>query len=882
MTYTFRWYFSEDDIIYPKFIKDKYKNNLFLIVKFTLEDWEKINLKWKFNWIPNWFIEVNASLEENIKYWDSYNLLGYKHYIPYEGEGVKLYLKKFFKLSDLQTQKVYDLFEWKDVLERILPEIDKLMNLKWLFRKKEKYEELKKICETHMEWSETRYFLYNYWINESQVKEVLAKFSWGSALDRIKENPYNLLKVKWVWFKTADRVFLEFWYPQNDERRIFASLYYVIQEFCELKHSTYVLERELLQEINNYLWLNWDYSITREQLEIYLNRRNIQSSEYDESLDSSIYADLKILDFSKWDYRERAVFIYLYYLWEVESAKLLTLALESTTKKYELTEEDLDNWDKPLNEEQKKALQNALNSKISLITWYGWTWKSTIIKKLIDKAKKEKLTYTLLAPTWKAVDVLIWITHDSSKCSTIHRKLALKNEWEVPWEVTQEDIIIVDESSMMALPLLYSLLQSIPDLLGNSRKKIIFVWDKNQLPPVWLWSPFVDMIMSLLFPEVRLFRIYRQAEDSLILENSKRVIEYLENPVKENLLTLDRVTSDWETYNIDWYNDKTIKDIVLSVIKSKWWSNEKDIILMSQYKWDSGIDILNNEMQTYLNWDNKYFFKWGYHKFFLWERVMHKNENWYREELELEWMPINIINNEENRKVFKKIIENYSPEDLGEWVEKLFLKEAAGLKLSKKVSFNWRTNNLEVDWSIVWEYRDWKLKYIDTTFSDKNWSIDKNVYNWNWGIIIACKTEEWWIWYNKEKNTKEWLSFSNLYVPSKSDEKEEYVLLVDFWDKIIPYTQDKLDFLTLYYCTSVHKAQWSQFPNVYALCLPSWRYMLDRLWLYTALSRAQEKLYYFSTSNFTLDVQKKNNLDRKRGIFASYLKYLNKINQEEK
>lgn len=877
MLQKFRWYFTEEDIIFPKFI-DSTRWKLFIITNFILENEDIIKIKWNFNGLPTGFIEIECTKEVHPQYGSSFNVISYKHYIPFDEDGVILYLKKFFKLSNKQAQKIYKLFEWKDVLNRLVPEMDKILNLKWLFNKTEKYKQFQELCKTHMEWSEVRYFLYEFWVNERQVKEVITKFG-STALKEIQENPYNLLKVNGIGFKTADSVFLQLWYDRKDDRRILASLYYVIQEFCEKNKSLYIFETELLQNINHYLWLNtiWE-NITREQLNIFLDRRNFWTITYDESLDTTIYKDLKILSF--WNIQDKVIFIYQYYEWETETALRVISALNSKKiKKYDLTEDEFENWNKPLNEQQKKAIRNCFNNKISIIRWYGGTGKSTIIKKIIDKCKRENLTYTLLAPTGKAVDVLIWITEDSTKCSTIHRKLKLENEGDLPKELILEDVIIIDESSMMSLPLFYSLLNSIPNLSGEENKRIVLVWDDNQLPPIWLWKPFLDLISLKVVTEVQLFQIYRQKEDSLILENSKKVIEYSSNPVPENLLILNQITSDWRTYNIEGLEDIDIKNLVLNTIKEKGWDRDRDIILTAQYKWDCWISALNLSMQTYLNQENQYFFKWGFHLYYLWERVMHINENWYRDEIESnerEVYPINMISNKKNLNILQKITKKYSKKNKlqdSTWIFDIFKH------IGVDVVFNWRTQNIEVNGLIVGEYRNGELKMIENpNISNKNWTVDRNVYNWNWGKIIGVKTQNGWYWLNDITNKVEFLPFSKLTVPW-TKEKEEYVLIVDFWDKIVAYTQDRLEKLTLFYAASVHKSQWSQFKRVYALCLPSSFFLIDKYWLYTELSRAQDELYYFSTPEFTKRVQLKCNLEKKRWIFVDYFNYNYQLTQ---
>ena len=80
------------------------------------------------------------------------------------------------------------------------------------------------------------------------------------------------------------------------------------------------------------------------------------------------------------------------------------------------------------------------------------------------------------------------------------------------------DAVIVDEMSMVDVPLLCSLLQAIPQ-----GKRLILVGDPDQLPPVGPGFPFSDCLRSGELPAVRLTEIFRQARQSLIVMNAHRV-----------------------------------------------------------------------------------------------------------------------------------------------------------------------------------------------------------------------------------------------------------------------------------------------------------------------------------------------------------------------
>ncbi|WP_286136906.1 SF1B family DNA helicase RecD2 [Philodulcilactobacillus myokoensis] len=67
-------------------------------------------------------------------------------------------------------------------------------------------------------------------------------------------------------------------------------------------------------------------------------------------------------------------------------------------------------------------------------------------------------------------------------------------------------------------------------------------------------------------------------------------------------------------------------------------------------------------------------------------------------------------------------------------------------------------------------------------------------------------------------------------------------LTVSFGDKEVEYDRKNWDQLTLAYCTSIHKAQGSEFDMVILPMLPQYHIMLKRNLLYTAITRASKML----------------------------------------
>ena len=218
-----------------------------------------------------------------------------------------------------------------------------------------------------------------------------------------------------------------------------------------------------------------------------------------------------------------------------------------------------------LTSSQRKALSvfdefiNSDNFNTMILNGGAGTGKTFLIKLITSAMNKKERTFQVCTPTGKAAQVLR--AKGVEEPRTIHSKIYVKSNAEIE-EDTEELIVkfklrinqdpigtvyFVDEASMISDIfsvnemlrfgsgcLLSDLLKFVSPNKKNSMK-IVFIGDRNQLPPVNdTFSPALDknyleeLSFNLKVKEVTLNEVVRQAKDSPIVQNANVIKNYLE------------------------------------------------------------------------------------------------------------------------------------------------------------------------------------------------------------------------------------------------------------------------------------------------------------------------------------------------------------------
>ena len=173
---------------------------------------------------------------------------------------------------------------------------------------------------------------------------------------------------------------------------------------------------------------------------------------------------------------------------------------------------------------QRKAVELAAEHGVLILTGGPGTGKTTTVRGIVSLFERMGLAIVLAAPTGRAAQRLGELT--GREAQTIHRLLGMS--WnEATHEVTftkgekeplEADAVIVDEMSMVDLPLFAALLRAL-----RPGTRLVMVGDADQLPSVGAGNVFSDLIRSGKVETVFLREVFRQAERSAISRNAHAV-----------------------------------------------------------------------------------------------------------------------------------------------------------------------------------------------------------------------------------------------------------------------------------------------------------------------------------------------------------------------
>ncbi|MDO4287978.1 MAG: ATP-dependent RecD-like DNA helicase [Eubacterium sp.] len=524
------------------------------------------------------FLKLTGFFKEHQSYGEQFQVESYALDLPTSEEGIIRYLSSGL-LPGIGEKTAIEIVArfGKDTLDILDQTPDRLGEVKGIGKKtlakiKEVYSEQKEIRDVMIKIQE-------YGISSTYAMKLYKTYQ-GATVQVLLDNPYQIIKdVRGIGFKIADQIAGQLGFDAENPKRILAGIDYCLQD-CYSRGNTYMTEADLVESSAAML------GVSAEEVAFQLQ-------------------ELALSGNIKLEFIDDAPAYYPTVLFEAEDNAALSMVRLSRAT-FELKKADIPamiaDYEKDmhisLDERQAQAISTAIENGIVIITGGPGTGKTTIINGIVYIFKRLGMKTVLAAPTGRAAKRITETTGEPAK--TIHRLLeydysgdddfpSFSRDEENPLET---DAIIVDESSMIDIVLLNSMLEAI-----KPGTRLILVGDADQLPSVGPGNVLQDLIESGVVKVVRLEKIYRQSETSMISVNAHAINEGL----------MPEINNQSDFMFVRKMDPEVVLQTILELVswripEKKGFDAMKDIQVISPVKKGKlGVISLNKELQEVLN-----------------------------------------------------------------------------------------------------------------------------------------------------------------------------------------------------------------------------------------------------------------------------------------
>lgn len=524
-----------------------------------------------------------GTIVQHPKYGEQLKVTRYERAKPTSKGLIKYFASDHFKGIGVKTaQKIVDLYG-DNTIDQILADPSRLVSINGLsaVNREAFVSKLRQNYGTEMLLSK----LAEYGIPNKLALQIQDTYK-EETLEIVQKYPYQLVEdIQGIGFKIADQLAQQLGIESDAPERFRAGLVHTLFQQSMETGDTYLEARDLLAYTIDLLekarQVELDPALVADELAHLIEEDKIQNVET-KIFENSLY-------FAEEGIRSNLIRI-------LEKGKQESFEISKIEKIIAQVEQD---FKIKYDQIQKKAICDAINHKVFILTGGPGTGKTTVINGIIatyaalhqlDLKKKQELPILLAAPTGRAARRMNELTGLPS--ATIHRHLGMTGDDDTSHldDYLDADFIIVDEFSMVDTWLANQLLSNI-----SSNSKILIVGDADQLPSVSPGQVLADFLQIPLLPQTKLTKIYRQSEDSTIVT--------LASQIQQGVLPADFTEKKADRSYFEApseYIPDMIKKIVAAAIRSGIPAQDVQV-LAPMYRGPAGIDQINQLMQDLIN-----------------------------------------------------------------------------------------------------------------------------------------------------------------------------------------------------------------------------------------------------------------------------------------
>lgn len=428
--------------------------------------------------------------------------------LPTDGATIEKYLAsaKIPGVGKTTAKKLVDAFG-ADVFTVLTREPDRLAGVPRLPRKTREKIVVgwQKARITH----EVDLFLTSIGIAPGTAAKVVRAFggenpNYAAIIERIRANPYDLVDIPGIGFKTADAAALRMGIEADSRFRIAAGLVYALQELATSGHTLTTNER-LVEKAVALLSVDEKAVALELDAQLYQEKSPVIATTYK---------------------GQACVALRMLHSAETGIARELQRLSQASHGIFKRNDVSLDAQIQAddgsgitLTAIQREAVRLALTEKVSILTGGPGMGKTTITRKIVELARAAGKEVSLCAPTGRAAKRLSEAT--GRPASTIHLLLGFRDGafYHNRDNPLGCDLLVMDETSMTDVYLMYAVLRALPE-----EANVLFVGDTDQLPSVGAGNVLSDMISSDCIKYVRLTKVHRQGEGSGIVVGANDII----------------------------------------------------------------------------------------------------------------------------------------------------------------------------------------------------------------------------------------------------------------------------------------------------------------------------------------------------------------------